>query len=76
MPLSSIDLSWARMSLVPDLRSGKKQFCKSFCFNVLEDGCCKHRAFIMGLVEAEFLCSLALLSLEHCRSGETFTSDR
>lgn len=52
MPLSSIDLSWARMSLIPGIRSGKKQFYKSSCFNVLEDGCCKHRACIMSLVEA------------------------
>lgn len=71
MPLSSIDLSCARMPLIPDIRSGKKQFRKSFCFNVLEDGCYKHRACIMGLVEAECLCSLAVLPLEHCRSWET-----
>lgn len=74
MPLSSVDLSWVRMSLIPGIRSGKKQFCRSFCFNVLKDGCCKHRACIISLVEVEFLCSLAVISLELCREQANFTS--
>lgn len=67
MSLSSIDLSRARRSLIPESRSGKKQFCKSVCFKVVEDRCCKHRACITGLVEAGFSTVLQKLG--------NFTSD-
>lgn len=51
------------MPLISGISSGKKQFCKSFCISVLEDGYCKHHACITGSVEVDFLCSLAVHSL-------------